>query len=544
VAGSAGDGARVTAEDPTGHAPHPADVLKMQDIGMRFGPVTVLQGVTLSVRRGEILGLLGQNGSGKSTLIKVLAGFNQPEPGSRITMWGETMIAPLDPGRIARLGVAFVHQHLALVPSLSVADNLLVCDETRRSPWLVDWRAEHRRVAQLFAGFGLYIAPGALVSSLSPVERAFVAIVRTFDVLRRSEAGRAGEGILVLDEPTPFLARDDVGRLFDLLRSICRRGASVILVTHDIDEVMEITDRIAVMRDGRLAAVFDTAGATRGRIVDAIVGRSVSHYARPPRTLPEAAAVRIAGLAGGRLGRFDAALRKGEIVGVTGLIGSGFADIPYLLFGARRGTGSLTMGVRTFPLGRLRPEVAIEAGLALLPADRIGESGVGSLTVAANATLVAMPRLAGALGVSPGAVLRAADALVARHDVRPRRSDLALSNLSGGNQQKVLLGKWLAEAPALLLLDEPTQGVDIGARQQIFAALDAAAGAGTTVLIASTDAEQLAQVCDRVFVFARGRVVQELAGAQVAKDAIARACLDSGAPAPASAPVTAQEVAR
>ena len=515
---------------------------------MRFGPVTVLSGVDLSVRRGEILGLLGQNGSGKSTLIKVLAGFNQPEPGSRITMWGETMVPPLDPRRIARLGVAFVHQHLGLVPSLSVADNLLVCDDTRRNPWVIHWRAERRRVAALFAEFGLSIDPAATVAELPPVERAFVAIVRAFDVLRRSEAGRAGEGILVLDEPTPFLARDDVARLFGLLRSICRTGASVILVTHDIDEVMEITDRIAVMRDGRLAAVFDTAGATRTGIVDAIVGRSVSHFTRPDRAGSDDVAVRIEGLSGGRLRHFEVALRRGEIVGVTGLIGSGFADVPYLAFGAQPGAGRLTLGGRSLPLAGLGPDTAIPAGIALLPGDRIGQGGVGSLTVADNATVLSMPRHRGPLGLNLGALLRSADALILRHDVRPPRCDLALSSLSGGNQQKVLLGKWLAEAPALLLLDEPTQGVDIGARQQIFAALDAAAAAGTSVLIASTDAEQLAQVCDRVFVLARGVVVQELAGAQLTKDGIARACLNSGMPASgtlsATAPLATQEVAR
>jgi ribose transport system ATP-binding protein len=527
-----------------GFTEHRADVLQMQDIGMRFGAVTVLSGVNLSVRRGEILGLLGQNGSGKSTLIKVLAGFNQPEPGSRITMWGDTMTPPLDPARIARLGVAFVHQHLGLVGSLSVADNLLVGDDRHRRPWALNWRAEGRRIGALFAEFGLTIDPAATVESLSPVERAFVAIVRAFDVLRRSDAGRAGEGILVLDEPTPFLARDDVGKLFALLRSICRTGASVILVTHDIDEVMEITDRIAVMRDGRLAAVFDTEGASRTRIVDAIVGRSVSHFIRPARDLPDAPAVRMAGVSGGRLKPFDTTLRRGEILGVTGLIGSGFADIPYLLFGARPATGTLTLGERVLPLAAQTPDRAIRAGLALLPGDRIGQGGVGSLGVIDNATLLSMPRLRGPLGLNPAALRRQTEGLIARHDVRPPRADLALANLSGGNQQKVLLGKWLAEDPALLLLDEPTQGVDIGARQQIFAALDAAAGQGMAVLIASTDAEQLAQVCDRVLVFARGAVVQDLTGAQVTKDTIARACLNSGAAPQDDAPPSAREVAR
>ncbi|WOI58019.1 sugar ABC transporter ATP-binding protein [Palleronia sp. LCG004] len=504
--------------------PHDADILRMRNIRMSFGSVDVLKDVSLGLRRGEILGLLGANGSGKSTLIKVLAGFNSPNAGSLVRLWGEDLPLPLDPARIRRMGVAFVHQHLALIPSLSVADNMIVSDESRR-PYGIRWRTERARIARLMDEFGLSIDPMADVASLSPVERAYVAIVRAVAELRRSDAGRGGEGILVLDEPTPFLSVDDVERLFGLLRRIRKTGASVIIVTHDIDEVLDITDRVAIMRDGRLTAVMRTDETSRQKILDTIVGRSIAAYARAPRRPSGQKVLRIDGLTGGRCARFDAAIRPGEIVGVTGLIGSGFADIPYLLFGATPGRGRLTLNGRTHDIARLQPASAQAAGIGLLPGDRMGQAGIGSLSVTENATFLALPRLRRFGRLSPGAMRGATEDLIATHDVRPANPAANLGNLSGGNQQKVLLGKWLAEAPQLLCLDEPTQGVDYGARQQIFAALDAAAGDGMAILVSSTDHEQLAQICDRVIVFRRGRPDAILDGPALTKEAIARASL-------------------
>lgn len=521
---------------PPGVTTHDADILRMAHIRMKFGPVEVLKDVTLTLRRKEILGLLGANGSGKSTLIKVLAGFNSPEPGSVVRLWGEDLSLPLDAGRIRQMGVAFVHQHLALVPSLSVIDNMLISDTTLR-PYGINWTAERRKITALMTEFGLSIDPDAKVGSLSPVERAFVAIVRAFAELRRSDAGRAGEGILVLDEPTPFLSVADVDKLFTLLRGIRATGASVIIVTHDIDEVLSLTNRVAVMRDGRLAAMLNTQETSRQQILDTIVGRAISAYARAARTAaaPQSA-VTIKGLSGGRCGQFDATLKKGEILGVTGLIGSGFADVPYLLFGAIAGRGQITVDQTQLDLSNLTPAKAHRAGIALLPGDRMGQGGVGSLSVTENATFLALPRLRRGPGLSHAAMTRATKALIAAHDVRPANPAADLGHLSGGNQQKVLLGKWLAEDPKLLCLDEPTQGVDYGARQQIFAALDAAAARGTTILVASTDHEQLAQLCDRVVVFRRGLPVLELTGSDVAKDKIARACLGNDLPREIDAP--------
>ncbi|SES46203.1 sugar ABC transporter ATP-binding protein [Rhizobium sp. NFR03] len=511
-------------DTPAPDAKSGKDVLLLSDIRMRFGSYYALDGVTLSIRRGEVFGLLGQNGSGKSTLIKVLAGFHQPEAGSQIVLWGETMTLPLDPMAIKKRGVAFVHQHLSLVPSLTVVENMRVTALGQKTPWHVSWKKEAARVAALFAEFGLAIDPFATVASLPPVERAFVAIVRAFDDLRASDAGYGGEGILVLDEPTPFLPAQDVERLFALIRSIVRTGASVVIVTHDIDEVRDITDRVAILRDGKLVAILDTKTTGRQDILDTIVGLRVDAFEKTRKTGIGAPALSVRDLTDDRHPGFDLDIHPGETLGITGLIGSGFAAVPYMLYGARRGAGRIRIGGQEVDIARMTPQRAQSLGIAFLPGDRLGAAGVGSLPITDNITLPVLADHLSVLGLDQRGMRRQAAALSTAYDVRPARPELNLGSLSGGNQQKVLLAKWLQTKPTLLMLDEPTQGVDFGARQQIFEALDRATGQGTSVLCASTDNEQLEQICDRIIVFARGRPVAELTGADISRKSIAEAC--------------------
>lgn len=500
-------------------------VLRMNNIRMKFGEHYALKGVSLSIRRGEVFGLLGQNGSGKSTLIKVLAGFHQPEPGSEVVLWGQTMALPLDAADIKKRGVAFVHQHLGLVPSLTVIENMRVTSLDRRTPWFVNWRREAQSVAALFSNFGLEIDPFRTIAELSPVERAFVAILRAFEDLRASDGGYGGEGILVLDEPTPFLPAEDVKRLFELIRSIVKTGASVVIVTHDIDEVRDITDRVAVLRDGLLVDILDTKASARQSILDTIVGARIDAFKKDRMANNGGSvAVQARNIADRSGSTFDLEIREGETLGVTGLIGSGFAALPYLLYGARRGTGRLTVGGRTADLASLTPLAAQALGIAFLPGDRLGEAGVGSLPITDNITLPILGELGGFLRLDRGAMAREAVRLSKDYDVRPADPTLNLAALSGGNQQKVLLAKWLRIKPKLLMLDEPTQGVDFGARQQIFRALDRAARDGAAILCASTDNEQLEQICDRIIVFSRGRPVAELKGDEISREAITEAC--------------------
>ncbi len=503
-----------------------APALQITNLSKRFGGALALDRVALSVRRGEVHGLLGSNGSGKSTLIKVLAGFHTPEPGAEVRLYGRLAPLPIPGQRVRELGLAFVHQHLGLIPSLSVTENLRIGDLATRPNWRIDWRAEHGAAAKVFARYDLDLDPRAEVGRLSPVQQALLAIVRAVEDLR----GASSEpGVLVLDEPTPFLPRAGVDQLFRLVRAAVTDGASVIFVSHDVDEVREITDRATILRDGKLIDTVETAATSHDGFVERIIGRSMDSYGGAGKRLADPAPhVTVENLSGQGIGPVSLALAKGEILGLTGLIGSGYDTVPALIYGARKAeAGRLRIGARGLPLAAMEPPEALARGIVYLPADRLGAAGVGSLPVSDNVGLPVLTRLKRAMGLFDTDIARHAASLGAGAGVKPNIPTLPLSALSGGNAQKALLAKWLQVEPQLMLLDEPTQGVDVGARQDIWDALDRAAAGGTSILIGSTDYEQLAQLCHRVLVFARGRVVQELTGAELTKDRIAEACFRS-----------------
>ena len=493
--------------------------LEVSNLSKNFGGQRALRGVDFAVLAGEVHGLLGQNGSGKSTLIKVLAGFHQPEPGARLLVYGRDVKLPVPPGGFRRLGLSFVHQHLGLIPALTVLENLLLTRLATTDLWHINWPAAAAAARATFARYGLAIDPTARLARLSSVERALVAIVRAVE-----EAGGA-RAVLVLDEPTPFLPRRDVDRLFALMRQLAAAGAAVVFVSHDIDEVMEITDRVTVLRDGQVAGTLNTAQTDRDTVVRLIVGRALT--AAAPRTpVPEAApAVRVLDLSGGQVDMLSLALQPGEVIGLTGLLGSGYEQVPYLLYGAlpvRR--GRLVLADRTIDLGRWTPAAALRAGLVLIPGDRPVAGGVGALPIVDNMMLPALATRFRPWLLRRPAMLRAARALGETFGVVPNRPDLPFAALSGGNQQKVVLAKWLQLQPRLVLLDEPTQGVDVGARQLVFRAIRDAAARGAAVLCASSDAEQLAEICDRVLVLARGRIAAEIPARALSKHAIVSAC--------------------
>ncbi len=510
-----------------------APALSVTNLSKRFGGALALDRVALDVRRGEVHGLLGSNGSGKSTLIKVLAGFHTPEPGAEVRLYGRLAPLPIPGPKVRALGLAFVHQHLGLIQSLSVTENLRLGDLATRSNWRIDWQAEHAHAAQVFARYDLALDPRAEVMRLSPVQQALLAIVRAVEDLR----AHSGEpGVLVLDEPTPFLPRAGVEQLFRLVRAATAEGASVIFVSHDVDEVREITDRATILRDGKLIDTVVTKNTSHDAFVERIIGRSMSSYAGAAKILPAGDPhVIVENLTAPALGPVSLTLRKGEILGLTGLIGAGYDAVPALVYGARRATGGkLRLGSRTLSLSAIEPPDALARGIVYLPADRLGAAGVGSLPVGDNVAMPVYERIRRALALTARDIETHAVALGARAGVKPNAPALPLSALSGGNAQKALLAKWLQVEPQLMLLDEPTQGVDVGARQDIWDALDRAAEGGAAILVGSTDYEQLAQLCHRVLVFARGRIVQELAGQDLTKDRIAEACFRSTTLTPAA----------
>jgi ribose transport system ATP-binding protein len=523
----------------------PAAALLAAGIVKAFGAQLALDHVDLTLRAGEVHGLLGENGSGKSTLIKILCGYYRPD-GGQLAVGGRPVALPLAPGQAAQLGLQVVHQDLGLIPTLSVAENLALPSLARGGAGVSDRRLRARAAAVLGA-YGVDLDPRAVVTSLPAVDRALLAIVRAVDALAGPEsataspasgatatATRLGGRVLILDEPTVFLPRADVERVFGLVRRLTADGCAVLLVSHDLDEILEVTDRVTVLRDGRLAGTRVTSDCRREDLVGLIVGGQVIHA--PARATAatdraaEPARIEVAGLSGAVVEATGFTAVAGEILGLTGLAGSGYEEVCYLLYGARRArAGTLRLGPDVLDLPRLRPHRALAEGITLLPADRRRTAGIGTLTVDDNVTLPRLRRFRQPAGLRRRAMLRDTESLLDRFDVRPRDPKHAFGTLSGGNQQKALLAKWLAVEPRLLLVDEPTQGVDIGARAQIFRLLRAMADTGRTVICSSTDHEQLAALTDRTLVFGLGRPVAELGGADLTKQRLTQACFDTAA---------------
>jgi ribose transport system ATP-binding protein len=500
--------------------------LHVENLSKTFGGARALRNIELSVERGEIHGVLGQNGCGKSTLVKLLAGFHEPDPGSRVHLFGKSISLPLRGADPRTMGLSFVHQNLGLVPTLSVLENLRITALTSKHRWHINWRKEKQLAEQAFTRIGVAIDPGARIADLAPVDRAMVAIARAMENIREAQLAGGVPGLLVLDEPTPFLPQADVQRLFSLLRRIASQGASVILISHDVDEIKEITDRCTVLRDGEVAGRFVTSSTSRDSIVALIVGRRIdAHQAHSHVATGAGEGVAITNLTGPSSNGVNIEAGAGEIVGLTGLAGSGFERVLYHIFGAAPATsGEIRLGSQLIDMAGMTPARAMRAGISLLPGDRQGASGVGSLPMVDNLFLGDLRSFFRAGKLRWVAMTGQASQTAMDFDVRPRAPTLKLSAFSGGNAQKVLLAKWLRLNPRLLLLDEPTQGVDVGARQQLWTAIRTAANRGTVVLCASSDHEQLAQLCDRVLVFSRGRVVAGISGPALTKETIAARC--------------------
>lgn len=510
---------------PTGGA-----ALEIDQLSKRFGGMLALDDVSLRVARGEVHGLLGSNGSGKSTLIKVLAGFHDPEPGAKINLYGQQLPLPVSGVTARAMGLAFVHQHLGLIGSLSVTENLFLNKLSTEDSWTLNWPALHREASEIFARFDLVLDPRVEVAHLSPVQQALLAIVRAYEELRQASEDHGDRpGVLVLDEPTPFLPRAGVEQLFQLVRQCTALGASVIFVSHDVDEVREITDRATILRDGNLIETVDTAQTSHEGFVERIIGRNLEDYGGRAKSLSSAKTrVRVSDLSGPGVGPLSFDVAQGEILGLTGLIGSGCDAVPALMYGARESLGGrIEIDGSSKPLQSITPEMALGWGMAYLPADRLGAAGVGSLPVGDNTALPVFERLRNSFGLTSAAIERHAFGLGAGAGVKPNVPALPLSALSGGNAQKALMAKWLQTEPRLLLLDEPTQGVDVGARQQLWDALDKATADGACIVVGSTDYDQLAQICHRVLIFARGQIVAELTGSDLTKEIIAEHCYRS-----------------
>ena len=501
--------------------------LEVAHLSKTFGSTRALRDVHLQVASGELHGLVGQNGCGKSTLVKILTGVYSPEPGASIAVDGRRLTLPIHPMDQREAGVAVVHQNLGLVDDRTVWENVrLGRYRAGRVFRRINRREEQQAVQEVLARLGRSLDVNQPVGSLSAEDRAAVAIARAM------QDHREGGGLIIFDESTRALGRSARSRFFGLIKSLIAGGASVLLISHQLEEIVEATDRVTVLRDG---AVVETGVPTKdvdeAALTRMMLGRHLVTHGRVDSHAQDTAAASARGLAAGLVAGLDLDVKRGEIVGLTGLVGSGFQEAAEALGGARRAeAGQLTVQDQVLALDRRRgsTEEFISAGVAFVPEGRLDEGLASELSVAHNLTL---PRVRASGGrLRTGAAWQAEEtaAMIAKLDIKPPDPDALISTLSGGNQQKVLLGKWLAGAPNLLVLHEPTQAVNVGARHDIIDAIREAAGQGCGVLIASIDAIDLAVLCDRVLVFRDGQVAAELSG-NLDQDDIVHATFGGGA---------------
>ncbi|MEU9321361.1 sugar ABC transporter ATP-binding protein [Streptomyces sp. NPDC048295] len=483
-------------------APEPP-LLTMSGITKSFPGVRALDGVDLEVQAGEVHCLLGQNGAGKSTLIKVLAGAHQPD-GGEITWRGEPA-ALKSPIAAMRLGIATIYQELDLVEGLSVAENVFLGHEPTTARFVVRTREGRTAAAALLKRLGHpEIDPARPVGELSAAQQQIVSMARALSHDVR---------LIVMDEPSAALDPDEVDNLFRIVAALTADGVAVVYISHRLEEIRRIGDRVTVLKDGRAVAVGLAADSTPTRdIVAMMTGRNVE-YVFPPRTADRAEAtvaepvLKVEGLS--RKGEFDPVdleLRPGEIVGLAGLVGSGRSEILETVYGARRpSAGRVTVAGKQLRPGSVRAAVA--AGIGLAPEERKAQALLMLESVTRNVSVSSMSRFSRAGWIDRAAERRAAREATRELSLRPDNPDTPVRTLSGGNQQKAVLARWLLRGCRVLLLDEPTRGVDVGARAELYAVIRRLADEGLAVLLVSSEVPEVLGLADRVLVLREGRVV-------------------------------------
>ena len=494
----------------------PAPFVVAEDIAKAYGGVQALRGVSLSLYPGEVHGLVGANGAGKSTLIHVLAGLAQPD-GGRILCDGQPVAIP-SPQRATELGMTFIHQELAFVSSMTVVQNIMLGLPKKTRFGLVDWRAIAREVAPVAARVGITAPLFANVKGLSTAETWLINICRS--LIRKAR-------LIVMDEPTASLSASEGEKLFTIVEELARSGVAVLYVSHRLDEIMRLCHRVTAFRDGRSVASIDQPDLTRAALVQAIVGREVERLAKTSASVvsgPTALSVR--GLARRpRVKGVSFDLKRGEVLGIGGLVGAGRTELARLIYGADK-TDAGTMTLDGKPFAPRSPAAAVKAGLGLVPEERRAEGLLLTKSVAFNLQLSNLARIVHgpALPLIDGRRRAALSGATVRDlEIKTPDIETPVGRLSGGNQQKVVIGRWLLRSPKVLILDEPTRGVDVGARGEIHRVIRTLAAEGMAVLVISSEPDELPDLCDRVLVMAEGRIVRELDGTAVTRNAIIEA---------------------
>jgi ribose transport system ATP-binding protein len=501
-------------------------LLEMRDIRKGFPGVQALRGVSLSLRAGEVRALMGENGAGKSTLMNVLSGAF-PDYEGEVLLEGRP-VSPRSPREAQQLGIAMIHQELLLVPELSVADNIFLGRELR-TPWGPRDRARMRREAsRLLAGLDLTVPPERLVRQCRVAEQQLIEVAKALSTDAR---------ILIMDEPTSALADAEARRLFQVIRQLSRRGVAVVYISHRMEELREVAETVSVMRDGQMIGTRPLPEVSDAELIRMMVGRPLREFfARDAAAAPgegrERLRVEHLSLRGDRaagrqpLSDVSFTVAAGEIVGVAGLMGAGRTELLETIFGAhpsRLVSGRVLVDGR--PLAPGSPARAIRRGLAFVTEDRKGQSLITELSIRFNIGLAALPSLSRLQMVDRRKERDRAGQMVRRLQIKLPGLDARVDNLSGGNQQKVVLGKWLMTSPGVILLDEPTRGIDVGAKAEVHALISELAAGGAAILMVSSELPELLAMSDRILVLGAGRLTGEFTRAGATQEAILEAAM-------------------
>lgn len=502
---------------------HPEQpILSMQHIVKRFGGNIAVNDVSLNIHPGEIVALLGENGAGKSTLIKILAGI-YPYDSGQILFENTPISSALSLKTENNQPISFIHQDLGLIEWMTVAENMAFVMGFPKRFKFVDWRKVRSQAENALQSVGIHLDPDTRVFDLSRTEKALLAIARAIAVNAK---------ILVLDEPTASLPASDVKHLFSVLQKLKQKGVGMIYVTHRLDEVIEIADRISVMRDGFPVAEGRTADYSVKDLVRVIVGEETRDHQRSPLPQDTNEILRLSNVMVGDTGPVSFSLRKGEMIALVGLRGAGQEEIGRLLFGLRT-LDSGKIRLLNQPYQPLSPKDAINKGISLVAGDRTNESLVMSMTTTENLFINPLIKQKTALGwYKRNEELKNSWFQFQRFDIRPKNMFIEVSALSGGNQQKIVMARWLYLNTPILILEDPTAGVDVGARAEIYDVLNKALAQGISIIVISTDFEEIAHLCNRALVFNRGNVVGELLNQEITFANLLQ--LSSAAPQPVS----------
>jgi ribose transport system ATP-binding protein len=483
-----------------------APAVAMRGVSKSFGGVQALAGVDFEVERGEVHALLGGNGAGKSTILKILNGVHVPDAGSIEV--GGMPLTEHTPEAARRAGIAMIFQEMSLVPTLTVAQNVFLTREAKGSFGLIDDRAAERRASELFAVLEVDVDPKALVGDLGAGQRQLTEIVKAIS---------QDANVLVLDEPSTALSVSDVERLFAFLRRLKAKGVAIVYVSHRMDEIARIADRATILRDGRHVVTAPLSELPVEVMIGHIVGRrsrGLSDVARTETTLGEPL-LQLRNVSGAvKPKNVDLVVHRGEVVGLAGLLGSGRSALARVISGIDPIVeGEIRIAGKAVTIGSAAD--AIEAGMALIPEDRLRQGIIAEHSVLSNVTLAMLDRLSSWTFVSTEKARRLTDEQIAGLHIKTTSRDSAVRTLSGGNQQKVVLAKWLATEPDILVLDEPTAGIDIGSKSEIIRLVRELARAGKAIVMISSELSEMLSACDRIAVLSGGHIVEMLARAEL-----------------------------